>query len=166
MTESPPPPNPLAVYRTGFTQRYHGNAEMAWMGQTNGHHQWSVAVLLLTLWPDTPLDAVREALLHDTGETGACDMSAPAKQKYPEAAAAILTAELRERAEMGVPEVENLSDRQWRRIKFCDRLERYLFAKTRAPWVLFRDGWPQLRTQLMKDARSLHVKDVVERMLA
>jgi 5'-deoxynucleotidase YfbR-like HD superfamily hydrolase len=152
------------VYLSGFVARYSQNPQMAWTGQTDGQHQWGVAVLLMGLFPDSRVDVLREALLHDTGERGACEASYPAKQKHPQMAAAIRLAELQERAEMGVPE-RTLTTLEWQRVKFCDRLESLLYAKVRAPWALQVDGWPELRALVLRQAVELGVLDQTERMV-
>lgn len=147
-----------ALYKTGFTQRYHSNAEMAHLGQTNGHHQWGVAVLMLRLFGDRidNLAVVWEALHHDTGETGAADVSYPAKQKYPALAEAAAEAEEQERISLGVCEAV-LTDEETAMLKFCDRLESYLFASVRAPWVLGRDDWRKLKHWLEGESFRLNV---------
>jgi 5'-deoxynucleotidase YfbR-like HD superfamily hydrolase len=153
------------LYRTGFTQRYHGNAEMAWTGQTNGHHQWGVAVLMFRLFPDdVNMAVIWEALHHDTGETGSCDAGSPAKRKHPEMAAAIADAERQERFEMGVPEAM-LADREADMLTLCDRLESLLYARVRTPWVLSGDGWPELRKSVIGLAWKLGVGAEVEGLL-
>lgn len=153
------------LYKTGHTARYHGNAEMAWIGQTNGHHQWGVVTLLFSLFPDeVTLPLIWEAHHHDTGETGSCDMNAPAKRKYPEVATAVAGAEANERVEMGVPEAV-LTEREAAMLKFCDRLESVLFARVRAPWVLTGDGWPEQIEGLRRDAWRLGVGAKVEGLM-
>lgn len=154
------------LYRSGFTQRYHGNAEMAWLGQTNAHHQWGVAVLMLRLFPERirSVAVIHEALHHDVGEMGACDVSYPAKQKHPALAEAAADAEALERAEMGVPEVV-LTEEETALLKFCDRLESYLFAAVRAPHVLACEDWQALRSWLLWRADDLDVAIQVQMML-
>lgn len=155
------------LYRTGFGQRYAMNPEMAWTGQTLGHHQWGVAVLLLELFPDCSMETLKEALLHDTGEPGAgADVSAPAKAKYPRLAEAAEIAELAERAQMGVPWTNRLTEEEDDQIILCDKLEAYLFAKTRCPWVLARDGWPEGKTRIIQMAARLGVERQVREKLA
>lgn len=144
------------LHRSGFVQRYHSNPDLAWTGQTNGQHQWGVAVLLLQLFPDTSMAALREALLHDTGEMGAADVSAPAKRRHPLMGEAAAVAERLERRALGVPEaVLTITERD--RIKLCDMLEAYLFVSVRAPWVLQGDGWPKDRAWLLQQAAALGV---------
>jgi 5'-deoxynucleotidase YfbR-like HD superfamily hydrolase len=153
------------LYRTGFVQRYSTNPEMAWTGQTLGHHQWGVAVLMLRLFPeDANLAVVWEALHHDTGEMGACDASAPAKAKYPDMAKAVHAAEWNERFEMDVHEAV-LTGRETAILKLCDRLESYLFAAVRTPWVLSGDGWPELRADVIGRAWLLGVGGEVEGLM-
>ena len=153
------------LYRTGFVQRYAQNPEMAWTGQTLGHHQWGVTVLLLRLFGDkVNLAVVWEALHHDTGEMGSCDASYPAKQRHPAMAAAIREAETVERVEMGVCEAV-LTENETAMVKLCDRLESYLYASVRTPWVLERDGWPELRATIEGSAFALDVGGEVAALL-
>jgi hypothetical protein len=154
------------IYESGFVARYHTNPQMAWAGQTNGHHQWGVVALLMALFPDEMnLALVWEALHHDAGEMGVCDMSYPAKRKHRGAAEAVAEAEVNERIDMGVPKAV-LLPREVEMLKFCDRLESMLFARVRAPWVLSGDGWPKMRLDLLRDAERLGVGLEVERLLA
>lgn len=143
------------LYRTGFVQRYAQNPEMAWTGQTLGHHQWGVAILLLRLFGDrVNLAVVWEALHHDAGEMGSCDASSPAKQRHPTMATAIAEAETIERVELGVCEAV-LTEDEAAMLKFCDRLESYLFASVRTPWVLEGAGWPEVLDSLREQAWEL-----------
>jgi hypothetical protein len=154
------------VYRSGFVQRYGTNPEMAWTGQTDGQHAWGVAVLMLGMFGDeVDMATLEEALLHDSGEMGTCDMSAPNKRRYPAVAAALAEAEAEERAWMGVPATV-LNDRQAAMLKLCDGLESWLFASVRTPWVLSGDGWPKMRLDLLREAERLGVGTEVERLLA
>jgi hypothetical protein len=156
----------LKVYQSGFVQRFATNPAMAWTVQTNGHHAWGVAVLVMQLFPEhATLPLLREALLHDAGEMGTCDASSPAKKKYPYMAEVIADAEVRERAEMGVP-MAHLRGGDKAILKFCDVLESYLFASVRTPWVLAGDGWPEQRAWLMKEAGTLGVGEKVAGLLA
>lgn len=154
------------LYRTGFGQRYAMNPEMAWTGQTLGHHQWGVAILLLELFPDCSMATLKEALLHDTGEPGAgADVSAPAKAKYPALAEEAHIAEMNERSEMDVAQdlsfpCDHLA------IMLCDKLEAYMFARVRCPHVLSRDGWPECRSKIIGLAARLGVEDKVREKLS
>lgn len=153
------------LYRSGFVQRYASKPEMAWTGQTDAHHQWGVTVLLLRLFGAVVSpEAVWEALHHDTGEMGACDVSYPAKQKYPALAEAAGEAEAQERAEMGVPEAK-VSYEDYQRVKFCDRLESYLFTSVRAPWLLHNAEWKAQRHWLEGESFKLNVAAEVRALL-
>ena len=153
------------LYRTGFVQRYAQNPDMAWTGQTLGHHQWGVVTLLFALFPDeVNLALLWEAHHHDTGEMGTCDASYPAKQKHRRMAHAIAEAEEQERHDMGVgPAV--LLPREAAMLSLCDRLESLLYAAVRTPWVLDRDGWPEMRDFIVAAAVDLGVADAVEGLL-
>lgn len=153
------------LYRTGFGQRYAMNPEMAWTGQTLGHHQWGVAILLLELFPDCSMATLREALLHDTGEPGAgADVSAPAKAKYPTLAEAAFDAEWNERVELGVPCV-GATGYDVDAVTLCDKLEAYMFAQVRCPHVLARDNWPECRSKIIGLAARLGVEQQVREKL-
>lgn len=153
------------LYRSGFVQRYSQNPDMAWTGQTLGHHQWGVAILLLQLFgEEVNMVVVWEALHHDTGEMGAADVSYPAKKKYPEMAQAVADAEINERIDMGVSEAWMMA-REVDMLKLCDRLESLLFAAVRTPWVLSGDGWPELRADVQEMAERLNVGDEVAALL-
>ena len=155
------------VYRSGFVVRYATNPEMAWTSQTDGHHAWGVTVLLLGLFGDrVDMTAVWEALHHDTGEMGTCEMSAPNKKRYPGVAAVVTEAEAEERAWMGVPEALLTDDDEAAMLKLCDGLESWLYAQVRAPWVLSGDGWPEMRLALIGEAWRLGVGAEVEGLLA
>jgi 5'-deoxynucleotidase YfbR-like HD superfamily hydrolase len=154
-----------AVYDSGFVQRYAQNPKMAWAGQTLGHHQWGVAVLLLALFPDEAnLALVWEALHHDAGEMGSADVSYPAKRKHKALATAVADAEGEERFQMGVPEAV-LTERETAMLNLCDRLESLLFASVRTPWVLSGEGWVMSRDDVFAMAVDLGVADAVERLL-
>lgn len=153
------------LYRTGFGQRYAMNPEMAWTGQTLGHHQWGVAVLLLELFPDCTRETLVEALLHDTGEPGAgADVSAPAKAKYPVLAEAVAGAEFCERAEMGRGADESALCNHMA-IHLCDRLEAHMFTRVRNPAMLEGSGWPDSRVSLLQLAARLGVEAQVREKL-
>ena len=154
------------VYRSGFVQRYAQNPDMAWTCQTDGHHQWGVAMLLFHLFPDdVTLPLIWEALHHDTGEMGAAEVSGPAKRRHPALAAAVADAESNERIEMEVAEAY-LPDNEAVMLRFCDDLEAYLFAKVRTPWVLTGADWPEMRADLLKRAAALGVTEKVRGLVA
>lgn len=155
----------ISIYRSGFVQRYATCPEMAWTGQTDGQHQWDVAILLLGLFGDrVNMPLLWEALHHDAGEMGVCDMGAPNKQRYPKLAAEIAEAEANERAGMGIPETV-LDEEETAMLKLCDGLEAWLYARVRTPWVLTGDGWPEMRDQLLQDAARLKVWSAVVGLL-
>lgn len=153
--------NGIGTYRTGFGQRYAMNPDLARRGQTLGHHQWGVATLLLTLFPNCRKDVLAEALLHDTGEPGVgADMASPAKRRYPEIATAVAMAEYVERRRIGTL-VEDLTNAEHAQLRLCDGLEAYLYVATVAPWLLAGDGWPEARASLEQQAWGLDVAAAV-----
>ena len=154
------------IYRSGFVQRYAQNPEMAWLGQTNAAHQWGVTVLMFALFGDrVNLAVIWEALHHDTGEMGAAEISYPAKKRHAALAAAVAEAEDEERVWMGVPRAV-LPKEEAAMLELCDRLESYLFARVRAPWLLTGDGWPEMRRDCIGLAWKMGVGAEVEGLLA
>ena len=153
--------NGIGTYLTGFAQRYSMDPRLARLGQTHSQHQWGVATLLLTLFPDCRKEVLVEALLHDTGEPGVgCDMAAPAKRRYPEVATALAMAEYVERRQIRTL-VEGLTEIEQAQVVFCDGLEAYLYVSVVAPWVLAGDGWPEMRAGLEQQAWGLDVAAAV-----
>lgn len=155
------------IYRSGFGQRYAMGAaspELAWAGQTLGHHQWGVAALLLALFPDTHRDTIVEALFHDSGEPGAADVPYDSKARFPNLAEAAGAAELLSRRAIGAPDT-NLTGMERERLDLCDRLEAYLFAGIRAPHLLERADWKVMRSEMIGSAARLGVEDKVREMV-
>ena len=157
--------NGIGTYLTGFAQRYSMDPRLARLGQTHSQHQWGVATLLLTLFPDCRKEVLVEALMHDTGEPGVgCDMSSPAKRRYPEIATAHARAEYIERRQIGTL-VEDLTEIEQAQVILCDGLEAYLYVSVVAPWALSGNGWPEMREDLYAQAWGLDVAAAVVGLL-
>jgi 5'-deoxynucleotidase YfbR-like HD superfamily hydrolase len=69
------------VRKGGCVKRWHTipNAQE----QTVAAHSWGVACIILELWPDSSMDLVRAALLHDVAEQFTGDIPATAKWANP-----------------------------------------------------------------------------------
>jgi 5'-deoxynucleotidase YfbR-like HD superfamily hydrolase len=149
-----------ALYRSGFVQRWHQNPEMAHTGQTLGHHQWGCAMLLAQLHPGPSTALLLATLMHDVGEYATGDMSYTAKQKHVELAVALAKVEHAEAERITEHSfVLTNEDRRW--LRLVDRLESYLFVKTREPRLLDQPDWIECREIVMRLAHQLGVGDVV-----
>lgn len=123
------------VWRSGFVRRWHSNPDLAHTGQTNGHHQWGVAVLAMHLFSDDP-DLIKAAILHDVAEINIGDVSGLAKRINHNLKIEIDKAEQENANQLGV---KYLTDD---RLKLCDMIDAYLWAKHHAPHILQSNGWP------------------------
>lgn len=124
---------------SGLVQRWHANPVLARTCETNGHHQWVVASLILALHPAPYLELVQEALWHDVGEVAVGDLPAYFKDRRPDIAAAHAQAEAEARA--GICRVVNLPQRDLDWLIFCDRLAAWMWVAAVAPGELRRTDW-------------------------
>jgi hypothetical protein len=153
------------AYLAGHVQRWHTNPALAWTGQTVGHHQWGVACLILMLFPGEATSfLLREALTHDCGEGGTCDLARPVRSRYPHLAHAADEAGEAERLDLGFPAAP-LTHRERGILGLCDRLEAILFVAARTPHLLDRDDWRQARDEVLARARALGVGVAVDALL-
>jgi len=148
------------LYRSGFVQRWHQNPELAHTGQTLGHHQWGCAMLLAQLHPAPSTALLLATLMHDVGEYATGDMSYTSKMDHPELADALGDVEEKEaRRITGHTFALSETDKLW--IKLVDRLESYMYVKTREPRLLEQPDWIECRDAVLRLARYLGVGDIV-----
>lgn len=126
--------NGKELWLSGLVRRWHSNPDLAYTAQTNGHHQWSCAVLALYLWPDDT-ELLLACLLHDVGEMRVGDVPAPVKAENPALKELIDHIEHQQLMRMGV------SIEHSERLKFIDRLEAYLWAMHHQPKLRYDDEW-------------------------
>ena len=144
---------PYDLIRSGLVRRWHANPDLAHSGETNGHHQWVVASLVLALHPDPSPALVREALWHDVGELRAGDLSAPFKDANPEFAGAHAKYEREARSDIcGVIWLDR-DEARW--LKFCDRLAAYLWMLHAAPACAGRQDWRDAKSWMLNEALNL-----------
>lgn len=142
------------VFHAGLTHRWHTNP---WLAQTTDRldgHQGRVARLAIALWPDASRDLIIAALTHDDGESITGDTPYPhgktTEQERAEAAARIIV--WNRRAPM-------LSSQDESRLRFCDRLDAYLWMIHHAPQCKNTDDWQDARTWIDHEATRLGVGD-------
>ncbi|MCV2870654.1 HD domain-containing protein [Defluviimonas sp. WL0002] len=151
------------LIRAGLVRRWHANPDLAWTGETNGHHQWTVAALIAALHPAPSANLLREALLHDVGEVMAGDLPYPFKQDNPEIARAHAAFERAQRERLCAAWPLTIGETTW--LELADRLAAHLWMLAHRPGLAVRDGWPEAREGILAIARKLFVQVDIEAIL-
>lgn len=139
-----------------FTRRWHANPDLAHTFDPVGAHSGRMGVLALHFWgAGASRELLVACLIHDLGESVTGDMPWAAKRACPEMAGMLDVLESRALSDMGFDHDIALDD--YRRLKFLDRLDAYLWVKHHAPHVLSRDGWPEALAWLQREADDLGV---------
>lgn len=148
------------VFRAGFVHRWHANPDLCHTVDRIDAHQGRVARLLCHLWPDSRAEAIHYALTHDDGESVVGDQPATTKGAFDLTQAEAVARRAIWPGEVSLTSVELL------RIKMCDRLDAYFWARHYAPQTLLGDGWPECRDWLLATAEDLGVRDAVAEVVA
>jgi 5'-deoxynucleotidase len=148
-----------AVFRAGFIHRWHTNPDLCHTNDRVDGHSGRVARLILLLHPNPSRNLIMAALSHDDGEHAVGDMRAPLKDEFPEIADALESLECAVRESLWGEIPLSVDETDW--LKFCDRLDAYMWAQHFAPHVLSDDGWPEARARLQATAIALNVIDKV-----
>lgn len=151
------------LIRSGRVRRWHANPDLAHTGETNGHHQWVVATLILKLHPDAAPALVIEALWHDVGELGCGDLPGPFKDAHPEIAVAHAAAERRVREDLCGASWLDEEEREW--LVLCDRLAAWLWMSHAAPHCAAHRDWRDARVWIEGAAERLGVSDQVSALI-
>ena len=156
----------LATYGGGMVQRYHTHPIVAHTGQMNSGHQWGVAVLVLTIWPDASRALVVEAISHDAGERWAGDDPAMMKWLNPQIVEMKHKLETEAREKHSTLPMQDLTPAEKRKLKLCDKLECILWCAFRAPRVLEQEDWVQMAASIVRDAaefeRDIEFQEIIE----
>lgn len=154
--------NVRTAHSTGQTVRYHTNPVMARLHQTDGEHSWGVAMIILKLHPNPSRNLLGMAIVHDSGEKWAGDMSYPFKRAYPEIAVLHAKAEVELARRHGIPDFKiNLEEAKW--LRFADRLECHLYAEIFHPWVVKQPDWLLQHEDIILMAQELGItQDIFE----
>lgn len=148
-------------WRASFTRRWHANADLCDTDDPVSGHQCRVALLMLAFEPEVSREALIAALTHDQGEMEIGDMAAPFKVSNPEVAVTINTAETWKRHEQGLPDCD-LPIYEVTLIKFCDRLDAYLWMLRHRPQLEGRVDWQDHAKHLMHLEDLLAARSVQE----
>jgi len=152
------------IHRSGYVRRYHSNADLAHLGDTDAHHHGQVVQIIFQLEPRPSLDLLYEGAHHDCGELDNGDMSALAKRDDPVMARMIAAREESRRFEMGC-RVRKLGPRDGRLLMLADGLQSWMHVRHFAPHLLAGDGWPETKTDIIALAWQLEIGAQVEGML-
>lgn len=151
--------NIYPLLRTNYVRRFAANAELAHVGDTNGHHQAMVAQILLALHPKPSLRLIYAALHHDAGEEGVGDLAGPAKAASPNLAALLELVEEKKRETLGIKIEIDGTEAEW--LKFADHLAAYMHVRIVSPMMLMRVEWRRLGEDLYHRAVELGCRDAV-----
>lgn len=148
------------IFRAGFVRRWHTNPDLAHTGDRLDGHHGRVARLLLALWPaSSSREILIAALTHDDGESVVGDMPATVKGAGVTCAAEDAARRAIWGNDPGLTEVERA------RLKFCDRLDSFMWARHHAPQVLDGDGWPEAREWLHSQSIEMGVSDKIGELI-
>lgn len=159
----------LKLWRSGLVQRWHQNPEMAPTGQTNGHHQWGCASLLLHLNPMVSQNLLIFILTHDVGELDAGDLAGPFKREHPEFTERHEGVETMYRHDTlggALVRDHHLSDRDLLWWRMVDRLEALLYVITYRPDLSVKRQWDKCENFVIKTSRELGVEDGIYKLIS
>lgn len=154
--------NVRTAHATGQTVRYHTNPVMARLHQTDADHSWGVAMIILKLHPNPSRNLIAQAIVHDSGEKWAGDLSYPFKKMYPEIGLEHVYAEKQLALDHKIPQYELTSEEQtW--LRLADRLECHLYAEIFHPWVVKQPDWVKQHELIIEMAKDLGInQDIFE----
>jgi hypothetical protein len=137
--------------------RWHASSDdrLLLSGDTIAAHQARVATLCYSIAAAmghalTDRDLIYAALHHDAAKAVLGDMPGPAKERFPELAAAYAKAELAVLIEMGL--TWNLTRREQDMLDLCDKLDAYTWARAHGATG---DEWDAARGKLHWRAHTL-----------
>ena len=110
--------NARKLLRSGLVLRWHQNPDMSGCRETNAEHQWSVAMLVLTMEPEASRDLLIAALTHDAGEIDVGDLAftSAAPEGYRE---------MERDARAALIDIPELSPREHMILAAADRISAY-----------------------------------------
>jgi len=112
----------------GQVERCHGFRHFG--TYQNSQHQWGVAMIMWTLWPEDFPRLGIHCLVHDVPEQWTGDIPASFKAAAPpELKQFEQMVERRILSDLGLPQDDSLSDIDRQKIKNCDSLELYMWCQ-------------------------------------
>lgn len=151
--------NALAIWRAQRVRRWHCNPDLSETSDFIDGHSARVTKLILALHPGASRSLLVAALTHDDGEHAVGDIPQPVKavlrELEPAAWERILATEEDALAELwGNVGGDGLSEHEARWLRFCDRLDAFIWAATHGA-RMDRSGWPADRDWLLEEAWHL-----------
>jgi 5'-deoxynucleotidase YfbR-like HD superfamily hydrolase len=133
---------------------------MSRLHQTDADHSWGVAIIILKLNPNASKELIAQAIVHDSGEKWAGDLSHPFKRMHPEISKAHSAAEHALAVYHKIPQfVLTPEEQKW--LSFADRLECHLYAEIYYPWITKQESWVRTMEQMKVTAQELGItKDI------
>ena len=154
--------NVRTAHSTGQTVRYHTNPVMARLHQTNADHSWGVAMIILSLHPNPSRNLLGQAIVHDSGEKWAGDLSYLFKYMHPQIGANHAIAEKALTVRHGIRQFE-LTEEEEHWLQFADRLECHLYAEIFHPWMTKQPDWVKTHDLIIEMAKELGIdQDIFE----
>lgn len=139
----------LNAYEAGFVQRYHTHPRLARFGQTDGHHSFGVAALMINLHPAPSAELLKACITHDMGERFAGDLPAPVKRDNPELAEEHRALEALMLKRYFFDAYPDLSEHDEAWLKAVDMLECHMFLSLTIPEALAKPAWVNLRRAIL-----------------
>lgn len=147
----------MTPWLASFVRRWHCHPDLCHTVDPISGHSARMGILALHLWgAGASRDLLVACACHDLGERATGDVPWHAKRDCPELAGLLDVLENRARTAMGM--FYEVSADDFRRLKFLDRLDAYLWAKHHAPHIMDRDGWPEAREWLQREADELQAE--------
>lgn len=132
-------PTVTDIHQCGLINRWHAHAIMKDIVDPVDGHSARVAYLLMHFWPHTDRDTLWYALVHDSGEGLTGDLPG-IDGRDPELNSMVVEHQVRRRRTLW-PSLPIPSDRGYKRVKFCDILDRYLMVQLHRPGLLDTHEW-------------------------
>ena len=158
------------LFDAGRVRRWHTNPDLSWTEDYLDGHHGRVARLLLYLHPRPHVALLRAALTHDDGEWAVGDLAQPFKARLRREAPSMLdylelvednaADDLWEDAVAGPADREGAQadDIAW--LRFCDRLDAWMWAARWAPQAVRQHpSWVADRQRLIAAAIDLGIPD-------
>jgi 5'-deoxynucleotidase YfbR-like HD superfamily hydrolase len=113
------------VFAGGNVKRHHNYPILD--RQSVAEHTWRMIVIYDRLWPnELTIETLRKILYHDVSEYKTGDVPANTKWRSPELANELARLQREDDDRLGIS--IQVSDEEFNRVKFCDRLELMIFA--------------------------------------
>lgn len=150
--------NGRTAHATGQAMRYHTNPVMSRLRQTDADHSWGVAMIILWFNPNASKELIGQAIVHDSGEKWAGDLSYPFKRLHPTLGELHAEAERALSAYHKIPEFV-LTDEERKWLKFADRLECHYYAEIYHSELTNDPSWDKTKELIIELGGELGIEN-------